>query len=121
MVSSRQRTCSVLPARQLRRLCWTPGQSSQESGCFAWISPWSAVRVDCVPERACSDAQFNASFCNDVQGGCCLCEHCRWSHRKIADIGEVADFLCRCGEAADEGPGVEESAVVRMILNTDYV
>src|SRR4029077_1995115 len=89
--------------------------------CLAWISPRTAISVDRVPECASAEAQFNSTVSYDVQCRRGFCEHGRWSHRKIAHVGEEADLLGRHCKGADQSPSVEEGSIVGMVLDADNV
>ena len=87
----------------------------------AGLAARPAIRLDGIPEAASTQCQFEASAAQHVETGGRLGHHCRRAQREVGDIGEETHASGDGRDCAEQGPGVDEAPLVRMILNADPV
>ena len=84
-------------------------------------APRPAHRGHAVPERARAQPQLEAPAAHQVERRRLLGQQRRVAQRQVGDVGEEAEALRARQQVADQREGVEEAALVRMVLDADQV
>ena len=109
------------------RVARRPQRSNNLDGLFECLD--TLARGTCRPTQAvdalgeCSgtEAEFEPAAGEQVEGRGAAGEYRRWPQRQIRHVREERDVLGLRGEGREEGPGVEEVRLVRVVLHAEDV
>src|SRR5438093_8118438 len=79
------------------------------------------VGLDPLPEASRAQAQLQAPVAQDVERRGGLGEHGRRAQRHVRDVGKETDARGPHRDRGQERPGVEEAALIRVVLDADDV
>jgi hypothetical protein len=83
--------------------------------------PGAAHRLDRIPERPGPDPQLDAATGEDVERGRGLGQHRRLAKRQVDHVGDEANPIGPAAEVREQGPGVEVTPLVGVVLDADQV
>src|SRR5207253_11310581 len=84
---------------------------------LARCSHRTVVRLDPLPEPACSEAELDPAATQKVERRRGLRKHRRRTQRQVRDVREDGQALRAHGDRGQQRPGVDEAPMVWMILN----
>ena len=88
---------------------------------LTWRAPGATIGDDALPEGARAKSQYYATPCDNVQGCRSLCQNGRRSQWSIGDVRKEPDVAGGRAEGRQQSPGIQESSVVWMVLDTDQI
>jgi hypothetical protein len=81
----------------------------------------AAHRLDRIPERSSPDAELDSPVAQHVERSRRLGDDRRQAQREVEHVRHQADLLGPSGEIGEQRPGVEEAALVGMVLDRDVI
>src|SRR5215470_11272497 len=88
---------------------------------FGGAASWAAHSRDVMPVRARPQSQLETAAAGDVERGRSLGHDRGRSERQVGDVGEESDPVRLREQRGDQGEGIEEASLVRVVLDADVV
>jgi hypothetical protein len=94
---------------------------AERPACLPGRAVGTAHAGDRVDEPASAEAELEPAAAEDVDGRGLLGEHRRRTQRQVGHVGEEVHIAGLRGQPGDLGKRVDETGVVRMVLDPDVL